>query len=373
MNILILFSQPWRVGGAETHVKALIAGLEACNHQVYLAVNRGSDQQQLDNLMNEFPHLQLLTIQARGVNILAWIASIKKLADWIQRENIDVISAQQRTAGLWAWLLHKKTGRPFTVTMHDSWHRVLGAKHYARIFPEMIVVSRNLENRLIRDFDFSPTAIHFIQNGIDFTKFIDRSSDEAKKELALAVDQPLLLHVSRLSSIKGAVAIALLESLELVLKKWPKLQVVIIGEGPLRAVVEEKANEVNQKMGQVVSIHPFTDQIVTWYQAADLVIGEGRVAIESLACARPVVAIRNGQTFFGAVTPDNLEESMSVNFDGQNWPVTPENLVQELEMAVNLSHDSCTQITNRLKKRMSLEIMSNQYMELFQKMVEEKP
>ena len=36
MNILILFSQPWRVGGAETHVEALLKGLE--EHKIFLAV-----------------------------------------------------------------------------------------------------------------------------------------------------------------------------------------------------------------------------------------------------------------------------------------------------------------------------------------------
>ena len=39
MNILILFSQPWRVGGAETHTEALIKGL--VGHDVYLVVNHG--------------------------------------------------------------------------------------------------------------------------------------------------------------------------------------------------------------------------------------------------------------------------------------------------------------------------------------------
>ena len=48
MNILILFSQPWRVGGAETHVEALIKGLE--QEKVFLIVNVGSDEKKIDKL-----------------------------------------------------------------------------------------------------------------------------------------------------------------------------------------------------------------------------------------------------------------------------------------------------------------------------------
>lgn len=35
MNILILFTQPWKTGGAETHVEALLKGL--CTHKVFFS------------------------------------------------------------------------------------------------------------------------------------------------------------------------------------------------------------------------------------------------------------------------------------------------------------------------------------------------
>ena len=372
MNILILFSQPWRVGGAETHVRALIAGLEAARHRVFLAINRGSDPRQTAGLAAEFPRLRVLTIQARGANVLAWLTSLKTMADLLRTEQIDVVCAQQRTAGLWAWLLYKKTGVPFTVTMHDAWHRVIAPRRYAGLFPHMVVVSRNLEERLVHDFGFSPSAITLIQNGIDFQKFIAGDAQAAKEKLELPLDRHLLLHVSRLSSTKGAVALALLESIDLILRSWPKAQVVVIGEGPLRGAVEEKAKEINEKWGPVVAVKDFTDDIVTWYNAADMVVGEGRVAIETLACCIPVVAIRNGQTFFGAVTPANLTEAMAVNFDGRNWPVAPDHLAREIGIALALPAESRRQMADRLKERMSLAVMAGQYTGLFQEIVGER-
>ena len=52
MNILILFTQPWKTGGAETHVEALLKGL--CTHKVFLAVNHGSDESKLAKLKEKY-------------------------------------------------------------------------------------------------------------------------------------------------------------------------------------------------------------------------------------------------------------------------------------------------------------------------------
>lgn len=366
MNILIIFSQPWRVGGAETHVRALIAGLKAKQHRVFLAINRGSDARQVVALQQEFPELKIITIQARGANVFAWVASLWKIKNLINDEKIEVVTAQQRTAGLWAWLLHKNTGVPFTVTMHDAWHRVIAPKMYGGLFPRMVVVSRNLAERLIQDFDFAPSAITLIQNGINFASFTARDAKQAKRKLELSQEQPLLLHVSRLSSIKGAVGLTLLENIETILQAVPNAKLVIIGEGPLRTALDAKAAEINARLGQVVSICNFTDDIVSWYNAADLLIGEGRVAIEALACCTPVVAIRNAEAFFGAVTPENLPEAIEVNFDGRNWAVTPENLQREIELAFRLLPEARRSMLAELAAKMSLETMAGQYIEVFQ-------
>ena len=77
MNILILFSQPWRVGGAETHVEALIKGLE--QEKVFLIVNVGSDEKKIDKLKDNHKNLQVIKMQFRGINIFSWINDFIKL------------------------------------------------------------------------------------------------------------------------------------------------------------------------------------------------------------------------------------------------------------------------------------------------------
>jgi glycosyltransferase involved in cell wall biosynthesis len=369
MNILILFSQPWRVGGAETHVEALIAGLYS-EHAITLAVNRGGDKEKLRLLRKEYPKISIIEIQTRGINFFSWVYSIWQILNIVKIKKIDVISAQQRTSGLWARAIQNITGVPFTVTMHDAWHRALRKKSYPRQFGTMIAVSHNLAQRLVEDFGFSPDSVKVIHNGIDFTKFVAYDQTITRQSLSLSLDTMTILHVSRLSSIKGAVALVLLDSVPQLLSKRPNCKVVIIGEGPLRSQVEAKAQSLNQMYGPIVRIENFTQDILTWYSAADLIVGEGRVAIEALACLKPVIAIRNENTFFGAVSALNISEAIDVNFDGRNFQVQPEKLIEEIEKAFKLSNSEKELILQQIRKRMSIKTMVQQYLQVFKEEVE---
>jgi glycosyltransferase involved in cell wall biosynthesis len=370
VKILILFSQPWKTGGAETHVQALIQGLYK-DHTIFLAINKGSDRERVRELCNQFPRLRLYDIQARGCNILRWVRDIYKLAKIIKQYNIDIVSAQQRTAGVWASILKKMTGKSFVVTMHDSWHRAIAKKCYSRLFNRVICVSNNLIERLCGDFGFSIEQLVMVNNGIDFEKFVPQEKAIARKKLGLTDDELLILHVSRLSSIKGAVALVLLEAFPCFIEKYPHGKITIIGEGPLRSKIEEKARILNERYGDVVSVLNFTNTIIDWYSSADLIVGEGRVAIEALACLKPVVAIRNEKYFFGNVSENNIEAAMKVNFDGNVFIVEPDTLTREMEQSLTLPLKARQQILQSIKGKMSIEVMAQQYIGVFKNSLEQ--
>ncbi len=367
MRILILFSQPWRVGGAETHVEGLIQGLT--EHQLILAVNKGSDIGKVQNLKKKYANLQIVEIQARGINLVRWVRDIFALANIIKNNDIEVVSAQQRTAGIWAYLLAKFTGIPFVVTMHDPWHRAFFKKAYASLFPAMIVVSANLKELLCRCFGFQEKQIEFINNGIDFAAFIPQERQAARDQLGITYAGKIILHVSRLSSVKGAVALALLDSMPYVLSRSGDSKLIVIGEGPLRTAVEEKAAAINLSFPDRIEILNFTDHIVDWYNAADLVVGEGRVAIEAIACECPIVAIRNGSMFFGAVTPENIEEAIAVNFDGTVFSVTPEKIAEEIDKAFHIQDQQKREMAQFIDSRLTITDMATKYCQIFMRVI----
>lgn len=367
LNILILFSQPWRVGGAETHVEALLQGLKG--HNLFLTVNKGSDANKLTNLQAKFPNLKILTIQARGVNVFRWIKDIKMLCKLVREQQIQVISAQQRTAGIWAQAIRRNTQVPYTVTMHDPWHRAMFKPLYAKMFSTVFCVSKNLANTLKQDFRFSPEQLQIINNGIDFESFNPRDQKACREKLGIDLKSLILLHVSRLSRVKGAVTLEIIESMELVLKKRPEAKLLIIGEGPLRGEINEKIHIFNQKNGDVIQIYDFVEEIADWYNATDVLIGEGRVAMETLACLKPVVAVRNANTFIGAIREQNIAYACDVNFDGKDQSVNAVNLAAAIEAAFCVELEENEKIALYIKDRLSLQTMAKAYMDVFERII----
>ncbi|OAM92764.1 Glycosyltransferase involved in cell wall bisynthesis [Pelosinus fermentans] len=367
MNILILFSQPWRVGGAETHVEALIKGL--ADHKIILAVNRGSNNEKLQKIRQEYENIEIIEVQARGINIFQWIMDLYKLAGIIKNKQIQIISAQQRTAGIWACFLNKFTNVPFIVTMHDPWHRALCKQIYSNIFPIMIVVSQSLNNLLMDKFGFKAEQIHFVNNGIDFDLFVPQDKILARNILGLSKTDEIILHVSRLSNVKGAVSLALIDSMYRVVSQRGLSKLIIIGEGPLRAELEQKVETFNQKYGNVIEIKDFVNNISDWYNASDVIVGEGRVAIEAIACGRPVVAIRNGKHFFGIVDDENISMATEVNFDGITYQVTPEQVAKEIDKAFQATRIQAEKISRYIRERLGIAEMAQKYQDLFKKRI----
>ena len=367
MNILILFTQPWRIGGAETHVAALLKGLFP--NKIILAVNEGSDKNKLEQLQKEMPNLKIIQIQSRGANIFKWHRSIKLLQKIISDEHIDIISAQQRTAGIWAWRLSKSTNIKYTVTMHDPWHRAKFKKLYHRIFPQMIVVSSNLSNILQEQYAFPKKSITLINNGIDFSQFKPMNKVLARNELQIQNDDKIILHVSRMSNVKGAVSLVIIDALEYLASIGIFYKLIIIGEGPLRHKIEEKANKFNQKYGNYITIKNFVKDITIWYNATDILIGEGRVAIETLSCERPVIAIRNTNNFIGLITDKNIEYACKINFDGKDKQVDKYQMAKEIEQAFKTDEKTSQNIANYVRANLTLDKMAQSYLNVFNRLL----
>lgn len=364
MNILILFSQPWRVGGAETHVEALLSGL--AEHKLFLAVNEGSNEEKLVQLKQKFPLLTIVVIQARGGNLLRWQRDVAMLCDLVKQEHIDVVAAQQRTAGIWAHVIRYYTQVPYTVTMHDPWHRAMFKSVYAKMFPTVFVVSSNLAEELIKNFNFSKKQIHLINNGIDFHAFKPLAKETCREKIGIARSTEMILHVSRLSNVKGAVSLTVIESMKHVLKTRPNAKLFIIGEGPMRNEINEKIAAFNQQYGDKIKIYDFVTNITEWYNGADILVGEGRVAMETLACLKPIVAIRNAHTFIGRIDVTNISYACDVNFDGKDQMATAENMAAEIEKAFQLTLSESEKIADYIKERLSLENMAKAYLDVFQ-------
>jgi glycosyltransferase involved in cell wall biosynthesis len=133
-----------------------------------------------------------------------------------------------------------------------------------------------------------------IQNGSDLTRFDpDRTAPPAlRAELGIEPSDPVVMVVGRLEPQKGHAV--LFDALPEVTRRFPSVQVVCLGEGSLRPLLEEQV----RRLGLTRNVHLLgrRSNPETWLALADFTVlpsfyeGLPLVAIESLAAGRPVVA-----------------------------------------------------------------------------------
>ena len=157
----------------------------------------------------------------------------------------------------------------------------------------ILVVSEDLGRVAARDYDADPARIRAIPNGCDATIFHPQSRADARAALGIDADAELVVYVGRLVPEKGLRE--LLDAMAALAPQRPKLQLALIGEGPMRAELDARiAADPALRVRLPGSQGPH--EVARWMAASDLVTlpsyseGHPNVLVEALACGRPVVA-----------------------------------------------------------------------------------
>ena len=160
---------------------------------------------------------------------------------------------------------------------------------------EVIAVCQALKEAIV-NLGAPSEKIAVIPNGIDTDKFFPYSKKEARRKLNLSPDKKILLSVGGLIPRKGFGL--LMKAFKILFEEYKKkdLDLVIIGEGPLRNGLEEMINSFNlSKNIHLVGSVPHRD-LYLWFNSADIFCltshreGWPNVIMESIACGIPVVA-----------------------------------------------------------------------------------
>lgn len=223
---------------------------------------------------------------------------------FLRQRRPDILNTHMFRATMVGAPIARLAGVPTVIaTFHgrEPWRRGLIKGSYVvdrlvdRFVHRMIAVCESSKRYLTRTKGLDPAKITVIHNGRDLDRYRPPAPDAVRAirtELGIADGEPLVGVVGRLDEQKGHTY--LLDALPEVLRRHPRARLVLVGEGPLRAPLEQQAARLGVLPGIVFT--GFRTDVPAVMGAMDVVVlpslyeGLPLVLIEALAMARPVVA-----------------------------------------------------------------------------------
>ena len=292
MRILHLLSQT-ELTGSEAYAATLAQDQSQKGHSLFAI----SDGFHLD-----FPGI-LFTLSISTGSFWQRIRNIRKLIQFLQNHQIDLIHCHSRAAcrhAYWACLF---TQTPIVTTLHGFQHSSFSKKIWNIYGQTVIAVCEKLRTQLCDDFSMNPSSIKVLRNPIELDW--DLSEKPNRHQLAL---------IGRASGPKG-------ERLRQIFREqsltWlgldSELKITLALSG-LRAQDRlALLHSLPEKMRDRVSIISEHIDLKTVFKSAKAVIASGRIAVEAFAQGCEVVALGEAR-LEGRICEANLAFQLANNF-----------------------------------------------------------
>lgn len=232
------------------------------------------------------------------------LRSIVPLRDLLRKEQPDLLFTTMldaNIAGVLACL--GLAGKPDIVCRETNSHRARGDLGFLRRklagwayrrADRIVALSAGVNRELVEDYSLDPNRVLTIHNPVDLHAIRSTIQGACSRPAPWgdwAGQSPVVVGVGRLTHQKGfdllLQAVANLEELN--------VRAVILGEGPLRAELEEQVAKLGLE-GRVL-LPGFVPDAAAWMTHADVFAlssrweGFGHVIVEAMACGLPVVSM----------------------------------------------------------------------------------
>ena len=322
-----------KFGGAERQLVELIKGLNRLQYDVHLIC--------LDNAAEGYTPL----LHQNGIIINYFSRTHKydfrpifSIYRYIKEKKIDLVHTFENLGSLYGLLAAKLSGRPVISSAirnsKDGNFRLTISKKMFAKFADILVSNSKagLTNR------FSRMRPHYrvVYNGMDFSRFKHKQIDllHIKNELGIAECKYIIGMVASLSTRKDQDT--LINAAPLILKSFPDTSFLIIGDGPRRKTLSEKAKQIGLQNNIIFSGN--RSDVETLMQIFDIAVlltntdihleGISNTIIEAMAVGIPVVASKGGGT----------DEIIKQNVNGLLVP--PKNVDKTAEAILELLNDN---------------------------------
>lgn len=295
------------VGGAQDTVIDSVEHLNKAK-KIYSEIACGPIEKNVGNLENLAisKGIRLVKIQGLTNNIkpISNIRALFILYKYIKKKKFQIVHTHSSVAGIIGRIAARFAKIPVIIHTVHGWGirpdmPKIKQKVYIwlerfceRFTDKLIVVSKFNIDKGLKYKVGKPSKYTVIHSGIDIKKFSKEiNTKEKKKQLGLDEDKPVVGMIGRLDAQKNP--LDFVKSAGIIQKRFPNVQFIIVGDGPLRKQTEALINRLNVKNFHLLGFRRDVDEILQIIDISVLTsLWEGlpRVFPESMAAKKPIVA-----------------------------------------------------------------------------------
>jgi glycosyltransferase involved in cell wall biosynthesis len=297
LTVVLLIDELRVWGGTETHLLRLLTRLDPARIRPVLATVGASD------LAGELrlQRLQVEPLEIHRTFAPSGLIGLGKIARLLRRERASLLLTYHTAADLLGPLPARAIGVPVLSCRRDDGFtkkalHVRIQRGVNRIVTGMIAVSRSVAATVERDEGYPGERIQVIWNGEDLSRFTPGPS-RVREELGLPPEACLAITVGSLTPVKDHRS--QLAAFARAAVAEPRLRLLVVGDGPLRAELEAEALRQLPDPGRIRFLGHRKD-IPELLRASDLYLqtslteGFSNAILQAMASGLPVIATAVG-------------------------------------------------------------------------------
>lgn len=299
LNILQIYDY-MELGGAESHIITLSKALINRGHKVQIASSYGPSVAKLNEIGIKFHNLNLYD-QSQ------YIKNAGKIIEIMEKENIDIVHVHPFHSQIIMCIVKLIKKIPTITTIHGA-YKTPSVNGLQDFFDGFILISEESKEFHLNKKLISREVIEVIPNSVPLIQ---------TEKPRLNNDILKIAYVSRIDNDKLPSLLFLIKCVERVLE-FLNVEITIIGQGTKYDDVVELIHTINKKVNRkAIRIINGSTDIIKFLQAADIVVGVGRVILEALSVNRIPICIGNNY-YVGIIKKENLLRISEVNFTDRN-------------------------------------------------------
>jgi len=322
------------IGGAQENTVYTVRGLKEKGYEVYLYSGPplGPEGSIIPRAKKMGVHPIIISSLRRNLHPFLDYASFLTLFSLIKSGRYHIVHTHSSKAGIlgrWAAylagvpvIIHTIHGLPFFPYQHPflNFLFVNCERITAPITDRLICVCDMMKKQALNAGVGKEKQYVTIYSGMELDHFLNPpSSEKLRKKLGIKEDELVVGKVGRLFPFKGHEYIV--QIAPEIIKNFPNVKFLFVGEGILREKLEERVREKGLKDKFIFTGLVPPEDIPLYISLMDVVVhtslreGLARVLPQSLAAGKPVVTwrvdgaeevVKNGQTGF-LITPGDLD------------------------------------------------------------------